>query len=136
MCVCVCVCESKVTTEPFLLCSIAKHLGALTVCSRALEYHKSRPLLSEVVTDAESVDAIVRFAGESWRQKFGAKICTGAVSQRCTSFFFFSFMVFLIEIAFDLLQLDCVMTTLRLSMCANSLQRPGTQRVTHSTLTA
>ena len=42
-------------------CSIAKHLGALTVCKRLFDYYHERPVLSEVVTDADSVAAILRF---------------------------------------------------------------------------
>ena len=46
--------------------SIAKHLGALTVCKRLFDYYHERPVLSEVVTDADSVAAILRFLGENF----------------------------------------------------------------------
>ena len=63
----------RVQFNAIFRCSIAKHLGALTVCKRLFDYYHERPVLSEVVTDADSVAAILRFLGENFGENFSGR---------------------------------------------------------------
>ena len=44
-------------------CSLAACLGAKSLVPRAWEYTKTHPIISEVVTDKQLIEAITKFAG-------------------------------------------------------------------------
>ena len=57
-------CQVTLLNHVFLLVSVAKSLGALSVSQQLFDSAQKRKILSEVVTDREAVDACVKFAGK------------------------------------------------------------------------